>query len=87
MCEHGVHVDAGAGGGDVDRGADALGGRERLGDRGDEPAVAVADALVHERREAADEVDAHLVRGAVERQRERGDVLGVGGGRELRDRA
>ena len=84
--EHGVHVDAGARGGDVDRRADALGRRERLGDRRDEPAVAVAGALVHERREAADEVDAHLVRGPVERERERRDVLGVGGGRELGDR-
>ena len=41
------------------------------GMRGDEAAVAVADALVHERREAADEVDADLARRAVERVGER----------------
>ncbi len=50
---HGVHVDAGAKGRHVHRGAYSLGGGQRLGDGVDEPAVAVADALLHHGREAA----------------------------------
>ena len=51
--EHGVHVDAGTQAGDVDAGADAAGGSERLGDGLDDAAVGVADALLNERGEAA----------------------------------
>ena len=43
--EHGIHVDAGAQASDVDAGADAAGGGERLGDGLDDTAVGVADAF------------------------------------------
>ena len=43
---------------------------ERLGDRVDERPLAGRHALVDERREAADEVDADLLHGLVERLRE-----------------
>ncbi len=84
--EHRVHVDACPGGGDVHRGTHPLGGRERPRDRGDESRVGVADALLDQGGEAPDEVDPDGGRGPVEGQRQRREVRGPRGGRELRDR-
>ena len=70
-----VHVDARARGGDVDRRADALGCGERRRDRVDERCRPPPDALLHERREAADEVDADLAGGAVHRLGDRREVV------------
>ena len=64
---HGVHVDARARRADVHARAHQLRLRQRLRDGGDEHAVRFRHALVHERGKAAEEVDADLVRGAVER--------------------
>ena len=64
---HGVHVDARARRADVHARAHQLRLGQRLRDGGDEYAVRFRHALVHERGKAAEEVDADLVRGAVER--------------------
>ena len=66
ISRHGVHVDAGPGGGHVDRRADALRFGDRLGDGVDQGGVVAGEALLDERREAADEVDADLGGGRVE---------------------
>ena len=50
---------------DVHARADALGARERLGNGGDETAVAGREALLHKGGKAADVVHADLARGAV----------------------
>ena len=62
----GVDVDAGAGGADVDGGADVGGFGEGAGEGFDEGAFAGGDAFVDEGGEAAEEVDAELGGGAVE---------------------
>ena len=67
----GVKVDAGLGGGDVYRGADQIGLRHGLRNGVDEDFVALGEALLHEGREAADEVYAGGVGRAVERLCER----------------
>ncbi len=54
---HGIDVDAGAGGADVDGGADAAGLGEGLGEGFDEDAFAGGDAFLDEGGEAAEEVD------------------------------
>ena len=64
-----------------------LGDRECLGYRVDEPAVAVTDALVHERRVAADEVDSDLGCCPVERESERRDLAAPARRRKLGDRS
>src|SRR5258707_711726 len=66
-----VHVDAGARGGDVDRRADALRDRERLGDGVEQPQIAGRGALLDVRRETGDVIDAELGAGAIERLGER----------------
>ena len=83
--EDGVHVDAGAQARDVDARADAARLGERAGNARYEAAVAVADALVDERREAAEIVDAEGLGGAVERMGERRQVLVGARGGDLRD--
>ena len=78
----GVHVDPGARGGDVDRRADPLRDRERLGDRVEQHQIARRRALLDVRGEAGDVVDAELGAGAIERLGQRH----VGGGaRRLAD--
>ena len=79
-AHHGVHVDAGPRGGHVDRRADAPRFGDGLGDGVDEGRVAAREALLDERREAADEVDADLARRprrgrARPRRRRRGSPL------------
>ena len=71
---YGVHVDAGAGGGDVHAGADVLGGGESLGQGGDELTLPVCEALLHQGGHAADEVHARRLGGVVQRNGE-GDVI------------
>ena len=83
--QRGVHVDAGARGADVDTRAHALGGGKRVGDGVHQLVVSGRCALVHERGEAAHEVDAHLGAGLVHGH---GDArqVGVGhGGANLGD--
>ena len=63
---HGIHVDAGLRRPHIDRGADAVRGCERLGERIDQVLFARGHALFNEGAEAADEVDAHFLRGLVE---------------------
>ena len=84
--EHGVHVDAGTQAGDVDAGADAAGGSERLGDGLDDTAVGVADALLDERGEAAQVGDAERLSRAVEGMRDGGEVLILAARGDLRHR-
>ena len=67
----GVQVDTRLGRRDIDRRADQIGLRQRLGDRVDQNLVALGKALLHERGKAADEVDAGRTCGAVERLGER----------------
>ncbi len=63
---HGIHVDACLGGRHVDRGTDLFRHGKRPGDRGDEPEVAGCHPFLHQGAEAADEIDARLVRGTVQ---------------------
>ena len=63
----GVHVDAALGGADVDAAADVVRAGQRLRDAADEPLVPGGKALVHQRRVAADEVDAHGLGRSVQR--------------------
>ena len=86
---HGVHVDAGGRRGHVDRGADAPGARERLGDRLDQRAVAVREALLDEGGKPAEEVAAQLAGDLVETLGDRAHLLGgeaAGGDRDRADR-
>ena len=55
---HGVHIDAGFGRTDIDRGADVRSFSECLRDRADECLIAGGEALVDEGRETADKIDA-----------------------------
>ena len=71
----GVHVYARSRRGKVHARTDKLRLRERGGDGVDKTQVAFRKALVRKRREAADEVHARLVRGAVERQGNGGIIL------------
>ena len=64
-----VHVDARAGGSDVDRRADALGGGKRLRQGRDQRAVGGGHALLHQCRIAANVIDARLLRRRVHRAR------------------
>ena len=67
----GVHVDAGARGGHVDRRADALASRRWPRESASISAASPSrEALLHQGREAADEVDADLGGGRVERVRD-----------------
>ena len=66
----GIHVDAFLGGADIDRGADALRHGQRLGNRTDQDAVALAVAFLHQRGKAADEIHPERTGGLVERTRE-----------------
>ena len=83
--EGGVHVDAGPRAAHVHRGADAVGGGERRGDGVHELVVGPGGAFVHERREAADEIDAHLLAGAVHGHGHGREVVGGHRGADLRD--
>ena len=71
---------------DVDRGADHIGHGKRLGDRVDQAVRAAGHALLHQGGEAADEVDAEVVRRAVERLCQPDIVLGRRRAADLRDR-
>ena len=82
---HGVHVDARLGGADVDRGADEVCLAQRLRDALDQRVVAACKALLHERRIAADEVDAQLLSRLVERVGEAHGVLALTGRRHHAD--
>lgn len=84
--EHGVHVDAGAQAGDVDAGADAARGGERLRNGLDNAAVGIADALLDERGEAAQVVDAEGLGRTVEGMRDGGEVLILAASGDLRHR-
>ena len=64
---NGVHVDARPARRHVDRGADPVGLREHVGQRFHDHRVAGRDALVHQGREAADEIDAAIGRRGIER--------------------
>ena len=75
-AHHGVHVDARPGGRHVDRRAHAPGAADGFGDGLDERRVAARHALLDHAAEAADEIDADLFGGGVERVRH----LHVGGG-------
>ena len=77
---HGVHVDAGLGGADVHGGADQIRRCQRLRDGVDELSVGLGKALLHQGREAADEVDAHGLGRLVQGGGEGGVVLRVAGG-------
>ncbi len=70
-------VDAGTETGDVDAGADAARGGERLRDGLDDAAVGVADALLDECGEAAQVIDAERLGRAVEGMRDGGKVLSL----------
>ena len=83
--EGGVHVDAGPRAAHVHGGADAVGSGERGGDGVHELVVGPGGALVHERREAADEIDAHLLAGAVHGHGHGREVVGGHRGADLRD--
>ena len=83
--QDGVHVDARARRSDVYRGTDARRGGQRLGDGCDESAVGVAKALVDQRREATQKVDAQRLGRAVKCVGQRGQVLRRGTCRNLRD--
>ena len=63
----GVHVDAGLGGANIDAGAYNICLCQRAGNRGDQPLVTRRKALMHQRAEAADEVDPHSLGCAVQR--------------------
>ena len=73
--EHGIHVDASAQARHVHARAHAARVGKGLGNALDEPSVGVADALLHEGRESAKVIDAEGLGSAVERVRERGEVL------------
>ena len=66
---YGIHIDAGLGGTDIDGGADVLCAGERLRNAADERFVPRGKALLHQRRIAADEVDAHSLCRTLKRQR------------------
>ena len=72
---HSVHVDARARRADVHARADALGACKRLGNGGDETAVAGREALLHKDGKAADVVHADLARGAVHCHRDGDKVI------------
>ena len=55
----GIHVDARLGGRHVHRGADQIGLGQSLGNDGDQVAIPLGHALMHQGGIAADEVDAH----------------------------
>lgn len=61
-----VHVDSSFGGAKVDRGADALGAGQRLGNGVDQVEVPPCKALGHQRGEPADKVDADFVGGFIQ---------------------
>ena len=69
-----VHVYTGLGGADVHRRADKLGRSQRLRYGGYQLSVRLGHTLLHQRREAADEVHARGLRGSVERGG-KGDVI------------
>ena len=73
-----VHVQAGARRADIDRGADALGRRQRLGNGGKQIGVDLGHAFLDMRGEAADEIDIDVVRGAIERFGEPQQILRAG---------
>ena len=63
--------------------AHAIGGGERLGDGIHQLVVGAGGALVHERRKAADEIDAHFGPSAIHGPRDGGEVVGGYGGADL----
>ena len=71
--EHGVHVDARARGAHVHRRAHVVGDGQGVGDGVHQLVVGLGRALVHERAESADEVDAHFLAGLVHGHGDGGD--------------
>ena len=63
---HRVHIDAGAAGRHIDRGADQTWSWPGFRDRGQQPAVTFGVALVDQRGKSADEIDAEPPRRPVE---------------------
>ena len=83
--EHGVHVDARARGAHVHRRAHVVGDGQRVGNGLHQLVVGFRGALVHERAEAAHEVDAHLFSGLVHGHGDGGEVVRARGGADLGD--
>ena len=74
---HSVHVDARLGGAHIDAGAHQIGGGQGLGDGGDEVAVGLGHALLHQSREAANEIDSGGLGRFVQGHSEGGVVVGI----------
>ena len=83
--QHGIHVDARARGAHVHRRAHVVGDGQGVGDGVHQLVVGLGRALVHERAESADEVDAHFLAGLVHGHGDGGEVGRVGGGADLGD--
>ena len=83
---HSIHVDARLGGAHVHGRAHHIGSGQGLGDGGDELPVRLGKALLHQGREAADEVDAHGLGSPVQGGGEGDVVAALAGSGHQRDR-
>ena len=77
---HGIHIDAGAGRGHVDGGADAVRGGQGFGQGLDEGAVTVGETFFHQGGETAQEVDAGFLGRFVQGLTDAHHAVGAEGG-------